>query len=231
MTTVMIDRSTCSGTSHGTSNDYRNHGCRCPDAAQDNTRYGKRRRAGLHRPGWVSSVGVVRRRQALAVMGYGLRDLAPFFGTSWRGVGNYLARPHVHRSTFERWVEVYDRLSMTPGPNVRAREYARKLGWAPPLAWDDDEIDTPDAVPTGRPRPFRAPADLERVAAALAGDPAARRALTTPDRMHIVQSLHAEGAWDVEIVERSGIALGTVRNLRTRLGLGSPYLAGRKQAG
>lgn len=46
---------------------------------------------------------------------------------------------------------VYDRLSMTPGPSAMARARAARHGYLPPLAWDDDTIDDPNAVPdTGR---------------------------------------------------------------------------------
>jgi hypothetical protein len=36
---------------------------------------------------------------------------------------------------------------MTPGPSDYYRNKARGLGWAPPLAWDDDLIDNPQAKP------------------------------------------------------------------------------------
>jgi hypothetical protein len=218
-----LDRSGCQGTQHGSSNAYRNHGCRCADARRANTRYGKLRRAGLHRPLWVSSVGVVRRRQALAAIGYGLKELAPHFGTSWRGVGNYQNRPRVHRATFDRWVEVYDLLSMTPGPNARVKAHAERCGWVPPLAWDDDELDEPDARPARMPRVWRIRADDKRIAAALAGDEAARAALRSPDRREIVLRLHAEGLTDPAIAARSGIKQNTIRAIRTQLCLSSNH--------
>lgn len=136
---------TCTAVKHGTANAYRNHHCRCDTARVANTRYNKLRRAGLHDPGWVSSLGVVRRRQALAAIGYGLPQLVPHLGVPARALGNYLRRPHVSRATFGKWSAVYDRLCMTPGPGWMAANYARRMGWAPPLAWDD--IDDPTAVP------------------------------------------------------------------------------------
>jgi hypothetical protein len=36
---------------------------------------------------------------------------------------------------------------MRPGPSHRTRARARALGYAPPLAWDDDAIDDPSAQP------------------------------------------------------------------------------------
>jgi hypothetical protein len=218
-----IDRSACPGSQHGTSNAYRNHGCRCADARRANTRYGKLRRAGLHQARWVSSLGVIRRRQALAAIGYGLRELEPYFGTSWRGVGNYQSRERVHRSTYDRWVEVYDRLSMTPGPNALVKQHARQQGWAPPLAWDDDELDNPEARPARMPRAWRTRPDEKRIAAALAGDEAARQALRSPDRREIVVRLHGEGLTDPAIMARSGIKQSTIRAIRTQLCLSSNH--------
>lgn len=164
-----IDRGTCPGDQHGTSNAYRNHGCRCTDAKVANTRYVKHRLAGLHEAAWVSAVGVVRRRQALAVMGYSLIDLAPHLGVSWRAVSNYQRRPRVHRSTFQRWCQVYDELSMTPGPSKKAREEALRRGWASPLAWDEGTIDDSAAVPDRGSRATRRTADVAGEARHLIG--------------------------------------------------------------
>lgn len=135
-------RKLCPGTEHGTSNAYRNHGCRCDDARRANTRYRKLRAAGLLEPGWVPSLGVVRRRQALAAVGYGLPQLVPHLGRPERAIGNYLRRPHVTRETFAKWVIVYELLREVPGPSRRARDYARQMGWHPPEFWGDD-IDEP----------------------------------------------------------------------------------------
>lgn len=164
----MIDRSACPGGKHGDANAYRNHGCRCLDARRANTTYRKRWRAGVHQPAMVDSVGVVRRRQALAVMGYGLPELAPHFGVSPRAVSNYMSRGRVHRSTLARWRQVYDLLSMTPGPNGKARVDALRRGWVPPLAWDDDTIDDPDATPDLGPQRARTRQDIAEDAVFLA---------------------------------------------------------------
>lgn len=41
----------------------------------------------------------------------------------------------------------YDRLSMTTGTSAKTKKLAEQNGWAPPLAWDDETIDDPKAVP------------------------------------------------------------------------------------
>jgi hypothetical protein len=220
----VVDRRDCQGAQHGTSNAYRNHGCRCDDARRANSTYQKLQRAGVLPPGRVSTVGVVRRRRALAAMGWGLVDLAPRLGVASEfHVNNYLRRDRVLRSTYEKWVRVYDELSMTWGPNDQAREMAHRKGWPPPLAWDDDEIDDPAAKPARMPRVWKQGPDEKRIAAALAGDDAARAALESPDRRAIVVRLHSAGLTDSQIVARSGIKRSTIRAIRTQLCLSSNH--------
>lgn len=142
----------CLARQHGTANAYRNHYCRCPSARTGNTRYNKLRKAGLTKPGWVPAIGVIRRRRALAAMGYSLDYLAARLGKPPRAVGNYMRRAHVTRAVHLSWCELYDELAMVPGPSQRARDYARKQGWPPPLAWEDSRIDDPRGKPLGIPR-------------------------------------------------------------------------------
>jgi hypothetical protein len=52
--------------------------------------------------------------------------------------------------------DIYDQLSMQipEGRYVaRTRNHAERMGWPPPLAWDD--IDDPDECPSGLPTPTR----------------------------------------------------------------------------
>lgn len=164
-----IDRSDCDGTRHGTADAYRHYGCRCPDATAANTRYGKMWRAGLIESTWVDNIGVTRRRQALAAIGYGLTDLAPYFGLNCRSIGGHTSQRKVHRDTFAQWCRVYDLLSMTPGPNQQARKLAQRQGWPPPLAWDDDTIDDPAAKPDLGDDSARSAAELAAEAQFLLG--------------------------------------------------------------
>lgn len=95
----------------------------------------------------VESFAVVRRRQALACIGYSRQDLAPLLGIAKVTVSNYTVRPRVTRAVFERWRDLYARLSLLPGSNVRAATVAKNHGWAPPWAWPGDSIDDPNALP------------------------------------------------------------------------------------
>ena len=97
--------------------------------------------------------GTTRRLRALTAIGYSQAQIAREMNAreSWvsRLINQY--GHQVNAETVARVTEVYNRLSMTPGPSDRARRHAREQGWAPPLAWDEDEIDDPAVKPhTGR---------------------------------------------------------------------------------
>lgn len=51
----------------------------------------------------------------------------------------------VTKATHDAVVQAYDALSMSPGPSSLGRQRAARLGYPPPLAWDN--IDDPDATP------------------------------------------------------------------------------------
>lgn len=101
---------------------------------------------------------IQRRLQALVAIGYSYqqldRELQIGFGHSRQlAVG---PRAYVRRETYDKVRAVYDRLCMTPAPRdtqgqrqgyTHAIKTAQLHGFAPPLAWDDDKIDDPDAKP------------------------------------------------------------------------------------
>lgn len=104
-------------------------------------------------PRTVPALGTVRRLQALQALGWGIPDIARVSGISEKTLRNPAYRGvSVHRDTATAVVAAYERLSMTvpDGPYAeRGRRLARRLGYAPPLAWDDDAIDDPTATPHG----------------------------------------------------------------------------------
>lgn len=137
----------CGATRHGTAQAYR-AGCRCPDA-REAIRLEKafyRKRLYLDGSQLVDRTGTVRRVQALARLGWPVLFVQQQAGFS----RSYdLMNPHraIRRANADRVAAIYDRLSMTPGPSRRAAARAERLGWVPPLAWDDDLIDDPAAEP------------------------------------------------------------------------------------
>jgi len=138
---------------------YMGHRCRCADCRQANTDYQFWRRhqhaAGRPMPfGHVDATGTLRRMRALACLGWSFQTTSERAGIG-RG-RDIAARSTVTRASADAITAVYDELWSTPAPTatreeriIAAKTRARALreGWAPPLAWDDDEIDKPDARP------------------------------------------------------------------------------------
>lgn len=101
----------------------------------------------------VDPTGTRRRIQALAWMGWPAAEVAVRAGTTPATLRT-LILPHRRPSVAlaRRVARVYDELSMVPGPSAAAASKARGLGFAPPLAWDDETIDDPQARPCGKTR-------------------------------------------------------------------------------
>lgn len=96
----------------------------------------------------IPNVGTKRRLKSLMAFGYSLPILADELGmTAMNNVSNLLRQSHVSSATAVKVKEVFDRLHMTPGPSRKAAQMAAKKGWVLPLAWDDEDIDNPDAEP------------------------------------------------------------------------------------
>jgi hypothetical protein len=103
------------------------------------------------RPGaFLDPTGTRRRLQALAVNGWTSRAIAERLGRKEQST--VLDIQSGRAATVRRWTAdavaaLYDELWDVPGPSVKARAHAQRNGWLPPLAWDDDTIDDPAAVP------------------------------------------------------------------------------------
>jgi hypothetical protein len=121
--------------------------CPCAPCRAAKTRYEKWRR--VHgQPLRINSLPTQRRIRALAAIGWPFSELSRHLG--FRGKEypqQLLRRPRVNVATARKVADLYDRLSMTPGPSQEARTRAAAKGWAPPLAWDD--IDDPHETPQG----------------------------------------------------------------------------------
>lgn len=133
--------------------------CRCDHHRSHRTRYQKQRRLSILRgqPLTVDGTGTRRRLQALHRIGWTSEDIASRLGMTRMAINNLMRRDTpVFATTKAKVTKVYDELwDVTPPPmhgkaaGVRNRSInrAKRLGWAPPLAWDDDTIDDPDARP------------------------------------------------------------------------------------
>ncbi len=105
---------------------------------------------------YIDSCGTVRRLQALVAIGWSLSRLAKKLGMERGNFGTFMNADQctVRRALAVR--DLYDQIWNQPQTGTewhsktsatKARNYAAVRGWLPPLAWDDDTIDNPDAEP------------------------------------------------------------------------------------
>ncbi len=104
----------------------------------------------------VDAAGTQHRVQALVAAGWSQAQLAGQLMTSPGHVGALLREDRVTAAMATAVRGLYDRLwSQPPAEDdhpariaaSRARNYAAARGWAPPMAWDDEELDKPDGRP------------------------------------------------------------------------------------
>lgn len=104
----------------------------------------------------VDGTGTRRRLQALTAIGWSQVQLGRELGLTQTRVYQLLSQDRVGAGTALTVRALYNRLWDTPpspanrfetGAITRARRYAEAHGWCPPMAWDDETIDDPDAAP------------------------------------------------------------------------------------
>jgi hypothetical protein len=120
---------------------------------------------GRHSKKWVGghllidATGTRRRLQGLMALGYSASKLGARLGISAQALMQQVnIRKTVTRESYERTKALYDELSMikpnrTPGERgnhvKRTQTLASRSGYVLPLAWDDESIDDPKAMPWG----------------------------------------------------------------------------------
>lgn len=97
----------------------------------------------------TDAAGTRRRLEALAVLGWSLGEQSARTGRPRNAFSRILTAPMVQARTARDVRALYSQLWDTPPPpgapgSERARRYAARSGWLPPVAWDDDLIDLPD---------------------------------------------------------------------------------------
>lgn len=106
----------------------------------------------------VDGTGTRRRLRALMTQGWSKRKLALRLGMLPSNLWATFCSDRVYASTAVAVRRLYDELwDATPSRSTPAERvaysktvrYAQARGYAPPLAWDDDTIDDPEAVPQG----------------------------------------------------------------------------------
>lgn len=101
----------------------------------------------------VNSIGTIRRIQALAALGWTVRETCRDAGLSERFYAELIDkdRATIARASADAITTLYEQRSMRrPSLNAhrrRTRTIAARKSWAPPLAWND--IEDPNEQPTG----------------------------------------------------------------------------------
>lgn len=110
------------------------------------------RRSGAHR----DATGTRRRLQALQYMGYSQPFLGDYMGMQQRTVGRIMSKvAYVFVITENEVAEAYGKLIQTTPEDMgidkhtvtRVKLRAQRSGFAPPMCWDDDTINNPQAYP------------------------------------------------------------------------------------
>jgi transcriptional regulator with XRE-family HTH domain len=197
---------------------YVGHGCRCDDCKTGRSEYEFWRQRNPDKAGYIDATGTRRRLQALAALGWSARAIAERFGYSEVTVSGWFRANLVSRRTVARIRGWYDELSMTPPPTrTRAERYsvgttrgrARAAGWHPPLAWDDDLIDDPNASP----------------------EPVIAQTAPPETRDRRVRELHRLRWSDAAIAEAVGVTTRTIQRDRDRLDLPGWSMAELRKTG
>lgn len=107
----------------------------------------------------VDVIGTRRRVEALERIGYSRAEQSRMLGKTREYIGHVLRNDLIHATTAAQVRDLYDRYCMEipidppvrhKGANKRhqkTRRRAERLGFAPPLAWDEGTIDDPKARP------------------------------------------------------------------------------------
>ena len=96
----------------------------------------------------VDGIGTARRLQALMAIGWSGAQLGDRLGWTTSNLWTMiLGRGQVQVATARKVADLYDELWDQPGDRRRSVNLARRNGWVPPMAWDDDTIDDPAAQP------------------------------------------------------------------------------------
>lgn len=160
----------------------------------------------------VDPAGTRRRLRALIALGWSQSKLAARLGMTGANLGTLIRGDSaVQKRTADKVVVLYAQLSMTLPPQVthhekvaaaRSRNYAKKRGWLPPLAYDDGDLDAPEGQPAAIHQDDDAGGDYLDHAAIerrIAGD---RVRITKTEAAEVVHRMRAAGrSWnDIETI-------------------------------
>lgn len=198
---------------HGGPDGYR-AGCRDTCCRTGIARYNEARRLaalnGQPTTDLVPALGTRRRIQALAALGWSFAQIGNLVGTDRTRIRGLLTQARVTPDLEARIVHAYDQLSMRiptghDGSITRIRNWATAQGWAPPLAWEDVDIDDPKVRPCRHLRKGQAPGGIDhaRIERRLAGDRSVR--LSHEEAAEVTRRALARGMGPAEIENELGL--------------------------
>ena len=123
---------------HGTLPGWR-YGCRdsCCGRARKHDRAQRDRGEGR----LVSAEVAHRKVRSLMALGWPITAQADHLGIHKTALAGMLRKEKMRQATVERIDAMYRELHMKPPPDnrdtTRIRNYAKRMGWRPPLAWED----------------------------------------------------------------------------------------------
>jgi hypothetical protein len=106
----------------------------------------------------MDGTGTRRRLQALAANGWAAALIAERLNRPASAIRRTRSAATVLVASAREIRDLYESMWDEPPPELtsgqkssvaRVKKYALRLGWAPPMAWDDDTMDHPDAQPEG----------------------------------------------------------------------------------
>lgn len=155
----------------------------------------------------VPAIGAVRRLRALAAIGWPNGLLAQRLDVE-AAIIRYLIQPQkrwrpkvVDAAIADRIAARFEQMQLMPGPCDKTRRQARSLAWAPPLAWDEEALDDPDARP-----------QYDAILKPRGENPAIR-----PEVFAEIIAEHRElGRFDEEIAAAMGLTLDALQRRLTR---------------
>lgn len=211
---------------HGTLLAYINDRCRCrpcKDANSANCRTRRRLKAyGVQLDAKATPItGTLRRVEALGCLGWSYQALSAKLGWHESRLNHIVQQTAVAPRNARAVAALYDQLWDQPAPTdtrmrrtsaTRTRNAAARLGWLPPMAWDDAAIDDPDTQPnTGA----HSSSGLDEVAVERAchGD---RIPLTRAELIEAIRRLHDRGRSLTETGDTLGLTAHAVFKIRHR---------------
>jgi len=166
----------------------------------------------------VDATGTRRRIEALQRIGWSGAEIGRRTGVTTQAINGLKRAPKVTAGKARQIAALYDELCMRDGGDKKARTWAIRGGYAPPLAWDEGAIDDPAATPNLGATDSIA----DRVVTASILDGTAHPT-TTADRDEVVPELAARGMSDAEIAALCCVHVRTILRDRIRLDVPSRY--------